>query len=147
VSYEFLYSDIDMLVKLRHGGIDLFGSDGFYSDHLLEADGRRIAISKNNYEPSFGIEVTPTEGGWRPFASIDVRLRTVYDYHKASDDDPEERRASVGLALGLRNGKARVNERGLPDLFFRGYYGVNPNGQFRNQRNYWQLGIGIYVRV
>jgi Protein of unknown function (DUF1207) len=147
VSYEFLHSNSGMLVKLRQGGIGLFGNDGFYSDHLLEAGGREIAISKNNFEPSFGVEVTPTEGGWRPFASLDLRLRTVYDYNKASSDQSEDRQPSVGVAVGLRNGRARVTERGLPDLFFRGYYGVNPNGQFRNQKNYWQVGIGIYVRV
>jgi Protein of unknown function (DUF1207) len=148
ISWEFLTEAAPLEWKIRHGGIRLFGDDGFYSDHLLEPDGREIAPSRYNFEPSFGVEATPTQGrGWHPYGSVDLRLRTVYDYHKPNRETPEDRQWSVSAAVGLRNGAFRKTERGIPDFVFRYYYGVNPNGQFRSDAKYWQVGVGIFVRV
>jgi hypothetical protein len=124
-----------MPIKWRavHGGTRVFG-DGYYSTSLLEPDGRTIPASRRRYEPSVGIEITPThDKGWRPYLSVDARLRNIYDYHRASPDVPEDRQWSVGGVIGLRNGQTRPNERGVPDLILRGYWGVNHTG-FRSQR-------------
>jgi hypothetical protein len=143
-----LHEALSLQWRFRHGGINVIGDGGFYSDHLLEPDGRVVATSKRNFEPSFGAEATPTQPrGWHPYGSVDVRLKTIYDYHKPSPETEEDRQWSVSYVVGLRNGAFRRTERGIPDFVFRGYYGVNPNGQFREQRSYWQFGVGIFVRV
>jgi hypothetical protein len=148
IGFELLSEAMSLEWRFRHGGIQVLGDEGFYSDHLLEPNGREIATSRHNFEPSFGIEATPTQPrGWHPYGSVDLRLRTVYDYAKPTRETPEDRQWSVSAVLGLRNGAFKRTDRGIPDFVLRGYYGVNPNGQFRSQRSYWQIGVGIFVRV
>ena len=105
-----------------------------------------IAASKRNFEPAIGVELMP-EGthGWRPYASYEGRLRTIYDYNKVSTDDKERAQFSSTLVLGIRD--LSHPGPGIPDFIVKGYYGVNPNGQFRNQKDYWMIGFGLYVRI
>ncbi|MBL8140899.1 MAG: DUF1207 domain-containing protein [Acidobacteria bacterium] len=145
VSWEGEITARSIAWKVVHGGTRVIG-DGYYSTSLLEPGGRTIPASRRRYEPSAGVEITSTDGeGWHPYLSIDARLRNIYDYHRASPDVPEDRQWSVGGVLGLRNEATKPNERGVPDLILRGYWGVNPHGQFRSQRSHWQIGVGIFV--
>ena len=41
---------------VRHGGIDPWGPDGYYSDHLLGSNDPVLTPSRKNYEPSFGLQ-------------------------------------------------------------------------------------------
>ncbi|HUQ34142.1 MAG TPA: DUF1207 domain-containing protein [Pyrinomonadaceae bacterium] len=136
----------------RHGGIGLINSKkGFYSPESLEPDGRTIARSARNFEPYLGFEWLLQRGlfmGLGPFASVDVRFRTIYDYQKASDLEREDSQPSINLLLGLRfKADRKPEDKGIPELFFRYYHGVNPAGQFRNQKNYQLIGFGIYVPI
>lgn len=125
------------------------GHVGFYSETLL--DGSRTLIpSTRNHEPWLGLQVMPSGnrgvlGAWAPYLSIDGRLRTLYRFDKTSRDEDEDRQFSMSVVTGLRN--VLATGRGKPDLMIKGYYGGNPNGQFRGQRNHWMVGIGLYVRV
>jgi hypothetical protein len=47
--------------------------------------------------------------------------------------------------IGLRDIMRRPKERGAADLYLRFYYGVNPKGQFRSQRDYRLIGLGLRV--
>lgn len=138
---------------LRYGGIGLFdGEKGYYDSVLLEPPGRRVTKSVNNFEHSLGFQwihdrTIPRLGPFGPFVSADLRLRTVYSYHKASDTEPDPTQPSLNLLVGIRRVERRFLEKGLPDIFFRFYQGVNPNGQFRSQRRYTQYGVGIIVEL
>jgi hypothetical protein len=138
-------------LTFRHGGIGLLKSDkGYYSDKLLEPDGRRIPRSARNFEPSFGFQWYQEKkrvGGFGPFISVDARYKTVYDYNKPDDRTKEDKQMSYNLMIGLRRVERKFLEKGIPDLFFRYYHGVNPAGQFRSQKNYQLLGFGIYVEL
>lgn len=83
---------------------------------------------------------------WSPFLSVDVRERVVYDYDKPRADDKEQYGLGVNMLAGLL-GNRDVAERGRVDPYVRAYYGVNSNGQFRNQRDYWVVGIGLSVDI
>lgn len=136
----------------RHGGIGLWKPDkGFYSDTLLEPNSRTIARSKRNFEPSFGLQWIYDHkiagSGWGPFASLDVRHKTIYDYNKPSRDVSEDKQVSWNILIGVRRTGAKRYQKGIPELFFRFYHGVNPNGQFRNQRDYSLLGFGVHFSV
>lgn len=136
---------------LRHGGIGLLKPDnGYYSPTLLEPDGRTIPRSARNFEPSAGFQYyleRKTLGGFGPFASLDARHKTIYDYHKLNDAQREDKQWSFNVMVGLRRVERNFLEKGIPDLYFRYYRGVNPAGQFRSQRNYDLLGFGIYVEL
>jgi hypothetical protein len=80
--------------------------------------------------------------GW--FVSVEARQRTVYGYHRASRDVPEDQQWSINVMAGLRPTR-RFLEKGVPDLYVRWYHGVNPFGQFRSQRNFRLFGIGIHI--
>ncbi len=134
-------------VSLRGSGVQAasFGGDvGWYSNELI--DGSTIQSSRINFEPAVGVEYMPRGArGWRPFFSYEGRLRTVYDYNKTSADQKEDRQFSSTVVVGLRN-LAWVSN-GMPDLIFKGYYGVNPHGQLRNQPSFWMFGLGLLLRL
>jgi hypothetical protein len=116
------------------------GSDSWYSPDLEQPRGAMVAPSRRNYEPSLSVEAT-TEWPWRPFLSLDLRPRTVYDYDRASGRDGEGFQWSVNALGGIR--PPAETWGGLTHLYLRAYYGVNPAGQFREQRDWWLLGLGL----
>jgi hypothetical protein len=124
----------------RHGGIIPWGSDGYYSDHLLDSDEATLTPSKKNYEPSFGFEYVMPE--WRDrqtYISFDLRDKLIYNYHQ-TPDNPEKRQWSFNLQVGRT---AQMNEnRALKDYFIQFYRGVNPYGQLRSQKDWWSIGFG-----
>jgi hypothetical protein len=80
--------------------------------------------------------------GFQLYTSAELRWRSIYDYHKTSPDASEDRQASVNLIAGIRKaGTAKGLGRVSP--FVRYYRGVNPHGQFRNQKDYTEVGIGL----
>jgi hypothetical protein len=135
-------------VTLRHGGIILHGSDGYYSDHLLGSDEPTLTPSEKNYEPSFGVEYrfpvrAPSAGKRSPtrqfIASLDLRNRLQYDFHRAGNET-EHRRLTWTLAIGRAAFEGdRTLLRSYSFYFTRG---VNPFGQLREQYPYWAGGIG-----
>ncbi len=111
----------------------------------VTANGRYLTLSTRNFEPGFGMEyvpLAPKRGGY--FFSVDVRQKTVYDYLRPPGQT-EQARWSYSWAVGFRS--LVHSPRGTPELILRGYYGVNPNGQFRTQPRYWMIGAGVHVRV
>ena len=132
----------------RVGYIRVLGDDGFYSNHLLEgvANPRRIQASKRNYEPWIGGEYRwewPPRWRYRLFTSGDLRFRTVYDYHRVSSDEGEEFQASYNVLVGLRPPEVVSGAQVLREIYFRVYYGVNPHGQFRTEKDYMFFGMGV----
>jgi hypothetical protein len=148
VSYEYREYGISLerafprssLLTLRHGGISLWGSDGYYSDHLLESNVPTLSVSRKNYEPSFGVEYRlPTDGGRQLVVSLDVRNRLQYSFHHPTSGE-ERRRPTWTLAVGHA-----AREGDVP--FFRSVFGyvtrgVNPFGQLREQHPFWAAGVG-----
>jgi Protein of unknown function (DUF1207) len=154
VSYEYYEYGVAFETprwSVRHGGINPWGEDGYYSDHLLEPGRRTIPTSHSNYEPSFGGEYRHPHGGrtWAPFASIEARHRIVYDYDKPSADTPEDRQWSTTIAAGIRTapGATTPATLALSHIYFRFYHGVNPHGQLRNDPDYTMLSAGFNFRV
>jgi hypothetical protein len=157
VSYEYVEfglnwrrqfgRSLDHALSVRASGVravDVGRGHGWYSTELL--DGRVIPASRVNFEPAIGAEYVAAEAsGWRPFVSYEGRLRTVYDYGRASASQREDRQFSSSLILGATN--RAWSRHGMPILIARGYYGVNPHGQFRSQAGYWMLGIGLLIRL
>lgn len=80
-------------------------------------------------------------GAWSGYGSAELRWRSVYDYHRVSSADAEERQLSVNLLFGVRH--TGRSEQGTFSPFVRLYHGVNPHGQFRNQRDFTFFGGGI----
>ena len=116
----------------------------------------RTPRSERNYESTAGFEWkmdgvshsgTALLGSLWPFVSLDLRHRTRYDYNRPTDDALEETQWSVNLLLRLRRADRRFLQKGLPELYVRFYQGVKPHGQFRSQRNYTVVGVGLHVPV
>jgi hypothetical protein len=83
---------------------------------------------------------------WALFASADLRRRIVLDFYKASEDIKEDTQWSVNLLGGIRSqpGNLRFS---IKEIYLRWYYGVNPHGQLRNQKDYWLIGLGVNFAV
>jgi hypothetical protein len=126
--------------KVRHGGIIPRGSDGYYSNHLLDSDEPTLTPSRKNYEPSFGVEYLMA--GWRgrqTYVSFDLRDKLIYNYHQ-TPETPERRQWSFALQIGRA---AEAGDRtALKDYFIQFYRGVNPYGQLRSQQDWWSIGFG-----
>lgn len=160
VSYEYWEYGVSMewftnknqkhLVTLRHSGIGLFdNAKGYYSNHLLGEDVPTLTASMANFEPSFGFEwkfEQPILGPFGPFVSLEARYRLVYQYHR-DPSTPDSKQFSINTLVGVRRVERGFLEKGLPDLYFRFYRGVNPAGQFRSQKNYMLLGVGVLIAV
>ena len=132
--------------SVRAGYIGVVGKDGFYSNHLLESveNPREIPISKRNHEPWLGGEYR-SQGPWsryRFFASADLRFRTIYDYHRDSNK-VEESQPSLNLLVGFRSPRVESGAQILRAVYGRVYYGVNPHGQFRTEKDYLYVGAGM----
>jgi hypothetical protein len=130
-------------------------SKGYYSTDTLETNGAVVPGSSNNLEPYASAEAFAykwpwaalSSWSWAPWASVDLRWRSIYDYTRASASIPEDRQLSANLLVGLRNQERKRGQRGAVDVYLRGYYGVNPAGQFRSQADYWLFGFGLHVPI
>lgn len=141
ISFEKVFGSDRLHLIARHGGINLWGEDGYYSDHLLGEDTRTLTPSEKNYEPSFGFEVRGREfRGRHLFASVDARHKLVYAFKRAPGET-EEKQWSTKFAVGLA---APENTRGVPlkSIYLHYYRGVNPYGQLRAQKDFWSVGVG-----
>jgi hypothetical protein len=158
-SYKRWSANEKSLWTFRHGGIGLLNNKkGFYGASLLTDDPENpepsLTRSNKNFEPMFGVEWempdTPISQkwffkNWAPIASVDARLKTVYNYHRVPESASDKQALSVSAVFGLKHVNQTYNQRGVPILIARAYYGVNPNGQFRNQNKYFQWGFGLIV--
>ena len=105
-----------------------------------------ITESKNWWDPYLGLEYRRDRvlfnHTFGVYASSELRWRSIFNYHKSNPDQSEERQASVNVIAGIKkNGRGTGIGRASP--FLRVYHGVNPHGQFRNQKNFTELGIGV----
>jgi hypothetical protein len=103
-----------------------------------------VTTSKNWIDPYAGVDLQWDEAfrkTWDIYASAEVRWRSRYDYHKTNSDVSEERQTSVNLILGTK--KTGTGKIGRASPFVRYYRGINPHGQFRNQKGYTEYGIGV----
>ena len=155
VSYEYWEYGVSLegnrglnQFTVRHGGIGLLdNAKGFYAAQLLFPDASLVTPTTRNFEPSFGFEwkLRADDGNkWRPFASLDTRLKTIYNYAKPSPTAPDDWQPSFNFLAGIYRTGSYL-QRGQPHFYFRVYHGVNPAGQFRSQRDYLLLGAGLYI--
>ncbi|MGC3999541.1 MAG: hypothetical protein QM767_19700 [Anaeromyxobacter sp.] len=132
--------------QARYMQIAFTGSDSWYSRELEHPAGGAVTPSRRNYEPGLAVELGLERPLlWsllrRPFLSVDLRARTVYGYDRADVTVNEEWQWSVNALAGVRPDPG--NFGGFTHFYLRGYYGVNPAGQFRSQRDYWLAGFGF----
>jgi len=149
VSWEYvdagvLYERVDgtRFSSLR-GGVTANVKASYYATDagsITQSARGPVTPSKNRLDPYFGSDVRWEEaiGRWDLYLSGELRWRTVYDYHKRRPDAAEDRQASVNLIAGIK-----LNGINKASPFLRYYRGVNPHGQFRNQKNYSELGLGV----
>lgn len=149
VSWEYL--DLGLLyerfdgdrVSSVRGGITANVKDSYYATDagsITESARGPVTPSRNRYDPYAGMDVKWEEvyGRWDIYTSVELRWRTIYDYHKATPDAAEDRQASVNFIVGTK-----INGENKASPFLRFYRGVNPHGQFRNQKSYTEVGLGI----
>jgi hypothetical protein len=144
--------DASMRYVIRGGLLGVWPyAHGYYSDHTLAVDSRRIPRSKRNLEPYAQFEWwaphrlrtgSDQARQWAPFVSVDARYKTVYDYHKLSDDQSEDKQWSLNLMAGIRTA-AEGSLLSIKDVYVRYYRGVNPHGQLRNQPDFTTFGVGV----
>jgi hypothetical protein len=155
VSYEYREYGVSITqvtgngsITVRHGGISLWGSDGYYSNHLLGETTPTLTPSAHNYEPSFAAEWYVPRNGLSPLQTVrarqwvlsgDLRFRLQYNYHQSPPGD-DHRRPSLSLSIG--RAVMAGNSTALKQYFFYVYRGVNPYGQLRVQNGYTAAGLG-----
>jgi hypothetical protein len=82
-------------------------------------------------------------------ASLEVRgrIRYHYPYLSASEEwqNAEEHiYPCVNAMLGVRHRNLNMINRSV-GVGLRGYYGINPYGQFRSIPDFWQIGLALMV--
>jgi hypothetical protein len=149
VSWEFL--DVGMLYEREtwsvRGGVTatLPFRDTYYQTGpgtVTRSPIGSVTESTNWIDPYAGFEAEWEKPKWTSYLSGELRWRSVYDYHKVRPDAAEERQSSVNLIAGLKK-TGNDNGFGRASPFARFYYGVNPHGQFRNQKDFKEFGIGL----
>lgn len=150
VSWEYL--DLGVLYESSQrgtftairGGLTANVRGSYYATDagsITESPRGPVTPSTNRFDPYAGADINWEEfiaGRWDVYVSAELRWRTIYDYHKEDPDDSEDRQASLNLIVGTK-----LNGANKASPFLRFYHGVNPHGQFRNQKDYSELGIGI----
>jgi hypothetical protein len=158
VSYEYREYGVSLEGKftgddnwvIRTGGISPWNSQGFYDPFLLGSDVHTLTPSQKTFEPSIGAEYRGNSfddgilhallHDRQPYVSVDTRDKLIYNYHQTSTN-PEERQWSWTAQVGATV-KANTAGEPLKQYFLQVYYGVNPYGQLRSQRDFWSVGIG-----
>jgi hypothetical protein len=141
-------------IKVRAGNIWLWRPEkGWYGRELLQPFGQFIAGSERNHEPYVQFEMyrQPTgNSNLGLILSADLRDRTIYQYVQAPDENQtnpgEPTEWSTNLMFGVRQVRTGAGMLGKlsPTYFLRIYHGVNPNGQFRSQSGFDELGFGVH---
>ena len=157
VSWEYL--DVALLYQFAgaalyevRGGVTTtlpFG-DTYYgtdAESITSSPLGPVTGSRHSLDPHIGLEIQRELGGegWRnqtPYLSLEMRWRSVYDYHKTDEQAREDRQLSANLIVGTKK-TGTGGGLGHASPFARLYHGVNPHGQFRNQRHYTQFGLGL----
>lgn len=155
VSWE--YVDLGVLYETPGWGVrggvttTLPFNDSYYTTDpagITQSPLGPVTPSANWCDPYLGFEVLRPrqfqikKTRFDVYYSGELRWRSIYDYHKADPDASEERQASINLIAGVKEtGDAKGFGRASP--FIRFYRGVNPHGQFRNQKSYKEFGIGV----
>lgn len=149
VSWEFL--DVGLLYEREtwsvRGGVTttLPFRDSYYETGpgtVTQSPIGPVTESMNWIDPYTGFDAVCEKPKWTTYFSGELRWRTVYDYHKIHPGEAEDRQPSVNLIVGLKKtGDDKGFGRASP--FGRFYYGVNPHGQFRNQKDFKEFGIGL----
>lgn len=123
--------------------------DSYYSTGRASVTESRVGPvtpSSNWVDPYAGFEAEwerlLLKDRWSLYVSSELRWRSVYDYHKPSAESEEDRQVSVNLISGIRK-SGSVGMIGRVSPFLRIYHGVNPHGQFRNQADYTEFGVGL----
>ena len=115
--------------------------DGFYDLEPLEGlcpeDQKCLRAAQERTEP-YSMGEVRWRNGW--FLSADVRWKIIYPYLPELESG---RRGSMNVVAGTKLG-GWSSPSNRPAIFGRGYFGVNPHGQFRNQLGFWEYGFGIY---
>jgi len=144
-----------LLHSIRGGTTGLVKpSHGYYSDHtLMYPAPRPVLKSERNFEPYVQYEYHAPhrvrEGRqqrWALFTSVDLRRRIVLDFNKPTADTKEDTQWSINLLGGVRSWKG-FQRFVIKEIYGRVYHGVNPHGQLRNQKDYWQAGVGVNFAV
>jgi len=149
VSWEYLdlgllYERIDgKWTSLIRGGATANVNDSYYATDpgsITESPRGPVTPSKNRLDPYMGVDLRRNEvfGDWEIYASSELRWRSIYDYHKLSPSTAESRQVSVNLIVGTK-----ISGQNKASPFLRMYRGVNPHGQFRNQEDYSEIGLGL----
>jgi hypothetical protein len=164
VSFEFyditgalnLERNDGLLHSIRGGTTGLVKpSHGYYSDHtLMYPESRPVLKSERNFEPYVQYEFhAPHRQGeafkrqrWALFTSIDLRRRIILDFNKPTEDTKEDTQWSINLLGGVRSWPG-LQRFSIKEIYLRVYHGVNPHGQLRNQKDYWQAGLGVNFAV
>lgn len=129
---------------LRHTGVYPVNA-GYYAAELRETGGGTVTPPSRKYQWGFGAQLVPDES-WRPWISVELRNRIVYGYDRPSTQD-EDTKLSVNVLVGTRTANFDFTSHFSVELYFRYYHGVNPAGQFRNDRQYTIYGTGLLVRL
>ena len=151
VSWEFVDFGIlfeaiaDPIWSVQAGFTHIIGTSYYNVDasSATKSAAGTVTPSTNQMDPYIGFDL---EREFRnkvgAYMSVEGRWRSVYDYHKPNPESAEKRQLSVNLVIGVRkSGSGDAIGRASP--FVRVYYGVNPHGQFRNQNDYTEFGIGL----
>jgi hypothetical protein len=133
-------------------GFDYSYTSLYGSDTMFTRNRRVIPEASARFQPILQFEhvhgpVMPSTGTlaidrFDPFISADIRRSIVYDLEKRRSSDPDKHTVSVNVLIGMRRAD-RITRKGVSDFFVRGYYGVNPHGQFRTDPKFWLVGLGL----
>lgn len=149
VSYEW----IDFATSLEFGGHTHFRAGGivplklkgtsYFQTDTLEAPGSVVQPSSNWFEPYFGAQYSYEFEKLEVYGSVDARWKTIYDYERTAASSGEDRAWSLNAVVGISRLRLPQSGIGRASPYIRAYYGVNPHGQFRNQRHFFIGGLGL----
>lgn len=160
VSYEFadisyienFYLKNGMFIQLGAGlvvPVAIMNSKlQYYDDTLLYPFHSVIAQKEPHPELYWVTDVHwNRERLWIPnFFSFELRSRDVYDYSFAANgyECALTYNAMIGWRKSEDNGD-KIFLHSLGDVYVRFYYGINPHGQFRDQKHFFFFALGLRI--
>ena len=121
-----------------------FPQDGFYQYDPSETQGQDLLLGEKSMEYWMQLNWRRTQGllansQFHQINSIEVRNRIKYGYEA---DNPERRTWNINAYFGW---EYQSNSDRKVGGYLRTYYGINPNGQFRDIDNFYFIGLSLVL--
>ncbi|MCK6542449.1 hypothetical protein L6Q79_07175 [bacterium] len=116
---------------------------GYYHEKVLGQD-TTVYVSDAKPETYFLADFYKKNLQFLNFLAISSTRVNIYNYHNLESEQRFSHSLIVGYRFTSHQNTSQI-PKSLSEIYFRGYRGANPNGQFKSQKKFWLITFGLRI--